>query len=111
MALPVRYLVLGLILLAGAADYINRNNLSVAIVAMTENLNNTNSKVYDGCQLASNLTEIYDQSTIQLRKNSSATTFHWDQDTQGVILGGFYYSLVHWEKVLGYSTLQFSLYS
>ncbi|XP_047477711.1 putative inorganic phosphate cotransporter [Penaeus chinensis] len=82
---PVRY-TLGLLLFFGlAVEYSLRVNLSIAIVAMagtTELPDNSNSTA-DICPVEGNSTDSEDKYT--------EGEFDWDENTQGLILGAFFY--------------------
>ncbi|XP_044252844.1 putative inorganic phosphate cotransporter [Tribolium madens] len=83
--------ILGILGFLGFANvYAMRVNLSVAIVAMVNNTAipqpSTNSNIYDHC--------VAPNATNSTQPNTSDGEFAWDEATQGIVLGSFFYGYV-----------------
>ena len=82
--IPIRYIVLFMVLVATAVEYICRYNINVSMVAMVKPVNHTGME-YNVCPLPKKSNE-----SDQLHVPTG--TYDWDSRTQGVILGAFFYT-------------------
>ncbi|OTF83150.1 sialin-like protein [Euroglyphus maynei] len=82
MKLGYRHLVATLIMLSTMIGYFGRMNLSTAIVDMAKHHNTTNT-------------------TTSSSSSSSAKHFDWNEKTQGVILGSFFYGYFALQLITG----------
>ncbi|CAG2102003.1 unnamed protein product [Medioppia subpectinata] len=89
--IPVRYMVAGLVLFCTFNLYMCRINLSTAIVVMSKYNKSSGSAGSDICA-----TSVDKNST----KSHNSGDFDWDESTQGVILGAFFYGYLVFQ-VLG----------
>ena len=81
---PIRYLVLFLILISTAVEYVCRYNINVSMVAMVKEQNTTNDDFSGGCPIPSDM--------INVTRPHAHGSYDWDAKTQGVILGAFFYT-------------------
>ena len=106
---PVRSLILSLIVMATAVDYITRVNINIAIVTMvTQNSSDADIRG-DVCPLSGYHASLQSNSNSSSPASSggdlstatgggvggqrhSATQFDWTPTTQGVVLGSFWYT-------------------
>lgn len=84
--IPVRYIVLFLVLLATAVEYICRYNINVSMVAMVKPINHTGMENVGVCELPKKSNNSDDSGHVP------TGTHDWDSKTQGVILGAFFYT-------------------
>lgn len=84
---PVRYVVLALILISTAVEYICRYNINVSMVAMVKERNHSEHK-------PENHTGSWGCPVPEEKVNAThlSGTYDWDAKTQGVILGAFFYT-------------------
>lgn len=100
MAIPVRWLVVVVTFLATVVDFINRLNINVAMVSMVEHqsftANETNARIVNAaCPWPEASFENQAASSESFRMSKrEAPRFDWDPSTQGLILGGFFYSYI-----------------
>lgn len=94
--IPIRSIILSLIVMATAVDYITRVNINIAIVTMVK-VNSSSSDVRgDVCPLSGyhahrNLNSS-STSHSMAPANRDAERFDWSPTTQGVVLGSFWYT-------------------
>ncbi|XP_025090947.1 sialin-like isoform X2 [Pomacea canaliculata] len=83
---PARYVLTFLAFLGFFNVYCLRANLSVALVAMVNSTSEENSTVVEECP----------ESSGSNSTSTSSTTgeFDWDEKTQGIILGAFFYGYI-----------------
>lgn len=93
-----RHLIAILCLCSTMMAYIGRINLSTAIVAMARdndivsiNKSESNEFITDVCPDPDNIGNVSHQSPTLDFQSSTAQRFDWNQKTQGVILGAFFY--------------------
>src|SRR5689334_16689756 len=89
MAFPVRYVIILVLLMGTAIDVLNRGNLNQTLVAMTGENNQTSNASNNQCNHNSPQLGL----TPRLSK-ATATIYDWDPQTQGLILGSFYWSYI-----------------
>ncbi|KAI1304267.1 putative transporter slc-17.2 [Halotydeus destructor] len=95
MAVPLRYIVVFMTLMAATVDYLTRVNINVAMVAMvSENSSTADGKLHEGCPVPEFKRLAVNQTIKTYGKGTTAPTYDWDEKTQGVILGTFFYSYV-----------------
>jgi MFS family permease len=101
--IPIRFLILGLIVLATAIDYVTRVNINIAIVTMVKQNSSHHDVHGEVCPFSSNeVPHIQEVTTVAVKNQSSshrmirpeeeASRFTWSPTTQGVILGSFWWS-------------------
>ncbi|XP_017774631.1 PREDICTED: putative inorganic phosphate cotransporter isoform X1 [Nicrophorus vespilloides] len=79
--------ILGILGFLGFANvYAMRVNLSVAIVAMVNYVEPAINNTYDHCP--------YPNKTIPVKVFAQPAEFDWDEKTQGIVLGSFFYGYV-----------------
>jgi MFS family permease len=96
--LPVRYIMAAVVLLATFTTYNCRFNLSIAIVEMS--MYNDSESSNHGNGSSSDVCVTVDSSVKTNEGKVGNGEFDWDQQTQGVILGAFFYGYVAFQ-VLG----------
>lgn len=83
--LPIRYIILFIVLIATAIEYICRYNINVSMVAMVKPINHTGVE-YNICPLPKKSNDSNVPSHIP------TGVYDWDSQTQGIILGAFFYT-------------------
>lgn len=99
--IPVRFLILALIVLATAIDYVTRVNINIAIVTMVKQNSSHHDVHGEVCPFSPNEVPHNEVTTKAAENESShrmirpeeeASRFNWSPTTQGVILGSFWWS-------------------
>ncbi|CAG2113555.1 unnamed protein product [Medioppia subpectinata] len=98
--IPVRYIMAAIVLMATFTTYNCRFNLSIAIVEMSNYTDNSANKTSSGSDVCSAPVATNHTNGTSKNHQGSNGEFDWDQKTQGVILGAFFYGYVLFQ-VLG----------
>ena len=113
----IRYLIILTLMLLGFVAFINRSNLSIAIVSMV-NRPNATAEHPDLCpaELDTHGNDSIDNSLDSLgpsddpvfwseepvKKNPSDTKYDWSPEIQGIVLGAFFYTYFFLQVPAGY---------
>ncbi|CAG2161783.1 unnamed protein product [Oppiella nova] len=101
----MRYVVAGLVLFATLNLYMCRINLSIAIVAMSRFNKTSHSSGSDVCDTNAYTTDPNNSTNSTTAYQSPHTEptgeFDWDEKTQGMILGTFFYGYILFQVVGG----------
>lgn len=81
---PIRYIVVLVVLMASTIEYVCRYNINVSMVAMVKQQNLTEDDFEEACPIPF---EKLNETTIQTHGS-----YDWDSETQGIILGAFFYT-------------------
>ncbi|XP_037050115.1 uncharacterized transporter slc-17.2-like [Bradysia coprophila] len=98
--IPVRFIILLVVILSCAVDYITRVNINVAIVAMVKSHPHAHNISAGACPFEETITDvannsssfpsiIHDETHNVVNPN---LTYDWSPRTQGIVLGSFWYS-------------------
>ena len=100
--IPVRFLILALIVLATAIDYVTRVNINIAIVTMVKQNSSHHDLEGEVCPFSnSEVPHVNEMTTISssnktsprmIRPEEESNRFDWSPTTQGIILGSFWWS-------------------
>ena len=113
MGIKMRYVVSAIMTLATCVSYITRANLNMAIVSMVDQDflhgdHESNSTHFDVCpkpvhdanvsssgHFALNVNDNLKSNDTEIQvKQSHSKQYNWDQSTQGLILGAFFYTYI-----------------
>lgn len=99
--IPLRYLMVSLIILATAIDYITRVNINIAIVTMVSSNSSHSAIQRSTCPVkhvtSSSGVNSTDSESIDYSQHEPkypGQQFDWSPTVQGIILGSFWYSYI-----------------
>lgn len=88
---PVRYLIVAIVVLSCAVDYITRVNINVAIVSMVKPHEHSHNVSAGTCPFKGHVNATEGQLSHDIHHNANPNlTYEWSPKTQGIILGSFW---------------------
>jgi MFS family permease len=106
--IQVRFIILFLCVSASTVSYITRNNINIAIVSMVEDVTKVSAVNVNASRNFCPSFEISTKtSTESITEETDSSTepefkrYKWDQSTQGLILGAFFYTYILFQMPAG----------